>query len=56
MSVVNQEQPDFATKMKALEGQRTGWDYKFSPPPMTTVFWSREDWLTYIGNNWFKVS
>ena len=51
------EQPDEDTKLRTLQGEATGWDYRFDPgnlPSSAHTHWTQHDWITYIGSNWFK--
>ena len=49
------EQPDLDTKLRIMRGEELGWDYRFQVPPVTTFFWTPHDWITWIGNNWFRI-
>jgi hypothetical protein len=51
---MNKPQPDEDTKLRTLRGERTGWDYRFNPPPVPHWMWSPHDWINYIGDNWFQ--
>jgi hypothetical protein len=53
---MEQEQPCQDIKLRTLQGEFLGWSYRFSPPMVSHAQWSNEAWITYIGNNWFKVS
>jgi hypothetical protein len=48
------DQPDLATKLRTLEGDDLGWDYFFNVPATSHWQWSQQDWVTYIGDNWFR--
>lgn len=49
------DQPDHETKLATLRGEDTGWDYQFQVPGVTHAAWSPDDWIRYIGVNWFRV-
>ena len=50
-------QPDHDTKLRTLRGEKTGWDYRFDPgflPSTAHTRWTTDDWIQFIGDNWFK--
>lgn len=55
-NIDRRDQPDLQTKLDTLRGIKTGWDYKFTPPPVPHNQWSDMDWVRYIGRNWFRVA
>lgn len=48
------DQPDVQTKLETLRGEDTGWDYLFNVPPVPHWLWTYPEWVTYIGDNWFR--
>ncbi len=50
------DQPDLETKLRALSGEPTGWDYYFGVPPVPHNLWSQHDWVNYIGAAWFRTT
>ena len=58
------EQTTREVKLATMRGEKTGWDYRFDPgllPPTVSPYpgfggaqWSPDDWITFIGNNWFR--
>ncbi len=56
MPLVNpNDQPTYEVKFQTLNGSRTGWDYMFGVPPVPTQHWSFDDWIKYIGDQWFRL-
>jgi hypothetical protein len=53
--MANREQPTEEIKIKTLRGEKTGWDFAFTAPPVPTTFWSNDGWIAYIGDNWFRI-
>ena len=47
--------PTHEEKLATLRGENTGWDYRFRVPGPSTALWTDEDWIRYIGDNWFQV-
>lgn len=52
---MDKEQPTHEVKRATLRGEKTGWDYRFRPPPVPHDKWTPDDWITYIGDNWFRL-
>lgn len=50
------EQPTYQTKVATLNGAETGWGYWMQVPPVTTALWTDDDWIRFIGSNWFLKS
>lgn len=47
-------QPTRTEKLLTLQGCETGWDYRFTTPPVPHNLWTLDDWINYIGDNWFR--
>jgi len=55
MKIDKNDQPDLNTKIDCLmKGGHPIWDYTFNVPPVTTRKWNHQDWINYIGDNWFR--
>jgi hypothetical protein len=48
-------QPTHEEKLATMRGEDTGWNYRFQVPGPSPNMWSHEDWIRYIGDNWFRV-
>jgi hypothetical protein len=53
---MSKEQPDFDTKCRTILGEETGWTYVFSVPPGPTAAWTPADWITFIGDKWYRTT
>ena len=53
MTTPTKEQPDHATKVRTLNGEDTGWDYRCGVPYVHHL-WTAHDWIRYIGDRWFR--
>lgn len=47
-------QPTHGEKLEVLNGFNVAWDYLFHVPSVDHSRWSNEDWIVYIGDNWFR--
>ena len=50
------QRPSQQEMIDTLNGVSTGWDYMFNTPGVTTQLWGNQDWINYIGDQWFKVT
>lgn len=48
------EQPTLDEKRRTLNGEETGWGYWMQVPPVSTHLWTNDDWIRFIGTNWFR--
>lgn len=47
-------QPTYAEKLATLLGEKTGWDFLMEVPPVSTYYWTNDDWIRFIGDRWFR--
>lgn len=47
-------QPTREQKRIAIEApEQSQWEFRVNVPPVCTVYWKTDDWITYIGDQWF---
>ena len=53
MTIINQ--PTNQIKLDTLADINTGWSYSMRVPPVPTHLWTPQDWINFIGDNWYPT-
>ena len=48
------DRPDRQTMIDAMLGQHTDWGYRCNVPPVGYMGWTEDNWIDWIGDNWFR--